>query len=75
MIDMTLSEAERQSPAWHSMKAKFQARLEKLRQRNDKPMTELETATLRGHIECLKAVLALDAVPPKVSGGATSARN
>lgn len=66
--DMTLTEAERTSPAWLSMKAKFQARLEKLRLRNDDPtLTEMETATLRGRIQCLKEVLSLDKVPPRVT--------
>lgn len=63
-LDIVLTDEERGSPAWRSLKAKFEARLEKMRRDNDNPnLTDVETATLRGHIACLKAVLALDKPP------------
>lgn len=66
-IDIKLTESERQSPAWRTIKTKIDAQLEKLRRQNDNPsLTDVETATLRGHIACLKVLATLDTVPPAV---------
>ncbi|HET8727584.1 MAG TPA: hypothetical protein VFO41_08760 [Alphaproteobacteria bacterium] len=63
-LDIVLTDEERASGAWRALKAKFEAILDRKRKENDNPnLTDVETATLRGHIACLKAVLALDKPP------------
>lgn len=60
-----LTKEERTSPVWLSIKAKLQAKLEELRIKNDDAkLTDVETATLRGHLRMLKAFLALGNEPP-----------
>lgn len=56
---LELSDGERMHPLWVRLKAHFETQLQSLRERNDRPQTELETATLRGHIKCMRAVIAL----------------
>ncbi len=65
LADMVLTKEERASALWQSLKKRFEIKLQDLRTRNDSAnLTEAETARLRGHIQCLKACLALDADPP-----------
>ncbi len=65
IFDFFLTEEERTSPVWLSLKARLERKLIELREKNDsQKLTDVETATLRGHIECLKAVLALGREPP-----------
>lgn len=55
-----LSDGEKLNPLWVRLKAHFETRLQSLRIRNDSAkLTEAETASIRGHIQCLKAVIAL----------------
>lgn len=63
-LKFKLPEEMRTSAFWAQLKLKIQARLDVMRRRNDKPMTEIETATLRGHIACLQSFIALDKEPP-----------
>ena len=67
--DSFLATEERTSPVWLSLKDRLEKKLAELRLQNDHPkLTDVETATLRGHIQCLKAVLALgNEPPPKVA--------
>lgn len=54
-----LSDGEKAHPLWVKLKAHFEAQLQSLRERNDRTQPELETATIRGHIKCLRAIIAL----------------
>ena len=67
--DSFLATEERTSPVWLSLKDRLEKKLADLRLQNDQPkLTDVETATLRGHIQCLKAVIALgNEPPPKVA--------
>jgi hypothetical protein len=56
-FEMTTS--EKSHPLWLRLKGHFEDQLRALRLKNDRPQTEPETAMLRGHIKCLRAVLAL----------------
>ena len=69
IIDNFLTEDERTSGVWTSLKDRLERKLAELRVKNDDPtLTDVETATLRGHIACLKATLALgNEPPPKVA--------
>lgn len=72
IFEFFLSEDDRTSPVWLRLKARLEEKLADLREKNDNVnLTDVKTATLRGHIECLKAVLALgDQPPPMVATGA-----
>lgn len=55
-----LSDGEKMHPLWVRLKAHFEAQLQTLRARNDSgAMSEIETATLRGHIRFCKAAIRL----------------
>lgn len=54
-----LTDGEKMHPLWLRLKAHLEKQLQSLRERNDRPQAELETATLRGHIKCLRVILAL----------------
>ena len=63
--DFYLTYDERTSPVWMSVCAHIARMLDGKRNDLENPkLTEVETATLRGHIQCLKAVLALGKEPP-----------
>lgn len=63
--DNFLTQDERTSPVWASVKVHLERMLAKKRVENDNPkLTAVETATLRGHIECLNAFLSLGHEPP-----------
>ena len=73
IIENFLTEDERASATWQSVKAHLERMLAKRRLENDNSnMTAVETARLRGHIECLKAMHALGNKPPEMT--ATVAR-
>ena len=73
IIDFYLTDEERTSATWQSVQAHLERMLAKKRIENDNPkLTDVETATLRGHIDCLKAMLALGRTPPPLT--ATVAR-
>jgi hypothetical protein len=59
-----LSRNERQSDIWLKLKRELNKRLEVQRAENDRPLDTEATARVRGHIECLKAVLAMGDEPP-----------
>lgn len=59
MSDFALTDGERHHPLWTRLSAHLTERLRELRGRNDGPLNELETATLRGQINCLKGLIAL----------------
>ena len=64
MSDFALTDGERHHPLWTRLSAHLTERLRELRGRNDGPLNELETATLRGQINCLKGLIALGDDPP-----------
>ena len=73
IIDNFLTDEERASPVWRSVQQHLERMLAKKRVENDNPkLTDVETATLRGHLQCLRAILALGAKPPEMM--ATAAR-
>lgn len=68
IIDFYLTDEERTSATWQSVQARLEGMLAKKRIENDSPkLTDVETATLRGHIDCLKAILALGKKPPQMT--------
>lgn len=54
-----LTDGEKLHPLWLRLKAYLESELQRLRARNDKPQTELDTARLRGRIESTKALIGL----------------
>lgn len=73
IIDNFLTQEERTSPVWQSVCQHIDRMLAKKRVENDDPkLTDVETATLRGHIACLKSLRDLGKKPPEMT--ATSAR-
>ena len=65
LAGIVLTKEERSSALWQNLRARFENKLQDLRSRNDSAnLTEAETARLRGHIECLKRIIAWDADPP-----------
>lgn len=65
IADNFLTEDERTSPVWQSVKGHLERMLAEKRVLNDNPnMTTVETAALRGQINLLKAFLALGSKPP-----------
>lgn len=57
--DFELSPGEKMHPLWARLRAQLERNLDSLRRRNDGPLDPVKTAELRGHIRCLKAVIAL----------------
>lgn len=65
IVDFYLAKEERTSTVWLNLKDRLEKKLVSLRKQNDNPnLTDVETATLRGHIECLKEVISLGDEPP-----------
>lgn len=60
----TLSDGERVHPLWIRLKAHLEDRLRIARGRNDGPLHEIETASYRGQIKLLKALIGLGDDPP-----------
>lgn len=68
IADFFLTDDERTSPVWQSVKAHLERMLAAKRLENDNPkLTDVETATLRGQINLLKAFLALGKTPPPLA--------
>jgi hypothetical protein len=68
IADDFLTEDERNSPVWESVRRHLERMLAAKRIDNDNPeLTAEETATLRGHIACLKAFIALGKKPPPMT--------
>ena len=61
----SLSLVERQDPVWQRLCAHMQERIDQLRRENDQDLTEVKTATIRGRISALTALLALDKEAPQ----------
>ncbi len=59
-----LTDGERHHPLWIRLSAHLAEKLGRLRGKNDGPLTEAETLTLRGQIQCLKGIIALGLEPP-----------
>jgi hypothetical protein len=57
---------EVESATWQKVSAYYQHRLDLLRRKNDTPLSEFETATLRGRIAEAKHLLALAEPAPVV---------
>ena len=73
IVEFFLTDDERNSPVWESVRGHLERMLAKKRIENDNPkLTDVETATLRGHIKCLKGVISLGEKPPEMM--ATAAR-
>ena len=68
IVDNFLTQDERTSPVWQSVKGHLERMLAKRRIENDNPkLTPVETAMLRGQIQTLKAMIALGAEPPAMT--------
>ena len=61
--DFKLSQHESDSAIWKKVRGFLQDSLEKYRIINDEPRSELETAAIRGKIECIKEILAIGRRP------------
>lgn len=62
---MNLQEHEIKSPLWAKLKEHCQNELTILRERNDGPLSDIETARLRGRIAQIRAFLELETQPDK----------
>lgn len=58
-----LTDGERHHPLWLKLEAHLQARTAILRAKNDGPLDALQTATIRGQITEVKALLSYGAAP------------
>ena len=73
IVENFLTQDERTSAVWQSVKGHLERMLAKRRMENDNPkLTPVETAMLRGQIQTLRAMIALGAEPPVMT--APSAR-
>lgn len=59
-----LSGIERSSHVWLRLKTELTKRLQQQREINDGQLDPEETARVRGHIDCLKGLIALGEDPP-----------
>lgn len=68
IIENFLTEEERTSAVWQSVKAHLERMLAKKRVENDNPLlTVVQSAALRGQIQTLKAMIALGSEPPTMT--------
>lgn len=75
IVDNFLTEDERTSPVWQSVKGHLERMLAKARVENDNPkLTPVETATLRGRIQCLNAMISLGRQPPAMTASTARPR-
>jgi hypothetical protein len=58
-----LTEGERNHPLWKRLCAHLEAELRNQRAKNDGDLDPQDTAKVRGHIRCLKGLIALGAPP------------
>jgi len=63
---LSLTKVEQKNPLWLKIEAELKRDLERLRAQNDAPLSEIQTATLRGRIQCLKSIIALGAETPAI---------
>lgn len=64
-MHFSLSDGERSHPLWARLRAHFEECLSKLRAENDNDkLSEQQTASLRGQIRRLKAIIAMGEAPP-----------
>jgi hypothetical protein len=63
---LVLSTEDKRSPLWGRLMARCERRLADLRIQNEGDKSEVETATLRGRIAEVKALLALDKELPEM---------
>ena len=57
---MKLTFEERNSATWAAIRKHLDSRLDVLRRQNDNALDSIETATLRGRIQEVKRLIALD---------------
>lgn len=57
---IVITQGDRMNPLWGKMMDLWQQRLDELRKLNDRPQSEENTATLRGRIAEIKALIALN---------------
>lgn len=69
MTDFLLSDTDKAQGLWVRLRAHLEGRLAAARVRNDKPLTEPETALLRGEIKTLKHIIALGDDRPQIVTG------
>lgn len=63
--DFRLTPEERMSGLWNRLSTYLDTKLEQRRRENDSPaLSPEQTAALRGHIRCLKGLIALGKEPP-----------
>jgi len=62
-VTYILTDGERHHPLWLKLEAHLQARVAILRAKNDGPLDALQTATIRGQITEVKALLSYGAAP------------
>jgi len=68
-----LTDSERVTSAWKTIKEYAEQRIERLREKNDRPLDEVKTAHLRGQIEELRNLAALDKPAPQTEADDESA--
>jgi hypothetical protein len=68
MTEFFLSDFDKATSLWVRLLSHFEDRLALARIRNDAPLTEAETAVLRGEIKALKALIRLNVTRPIVAG-------
>lgn len=68
MIDFQLSDNDKAQGLWLRLRVHLEARLADARVRNDSMMGEYETASLRGEIRTLKALIRLGDDRPDMTG-------
>lgn len=62
---LRLTDGEKNHPLWKKIVEHLEQRLAAKRAENDNPkLDQFQTATIRGHIELLKSILAIQDVPP-----------
>lgn len=64
----TLSDQDRNSALWLRLSEELTNRLDRARRKNDGPLTEQETATVRGEIHCLMMIIKLGQDRPLITG-------
>lgn len=64
--EFMLTHGERANPLWLKLKEHLESKLHNMRGKLEGVQPEQETARLRGHIQCLKGLIALGTdVPPQ----------
>lgn len=64
----SLSEDDRHNPLWLRLRSHLTEELDAARGRNDRPLSETETAAIRGEIRTLKRIVALGDDRPELTG-------